>query len=126
MKTDHPDDKRVGRSAGDAYSTALVKGRVVAPSCSSPSLTMVRFGLNHLSSRIMPSLIACSPEKSEPLREAWQRSPPGEGPNLHALLSAVPAAADLSIPTGAEFIKAVMRGFLTAVSAEAVEPLGSI
>jgi hypothetical protein len=42
------------------------------------------------------------------------------------LLPAVPAAANLSIPSGAEFIKAVMRGFLTAVSAEAVEPLGSV
>jgi hypothetical protein len=58
--------------------------------------------------------------------EAWRRSPPGERPNLHALLPAVPAAADLSIPTGAEFIKAVMRGILTAVSAEAAEPLGSV
>jgi hypothetical protein len=67
VKADHPHDKRVGRSAGDGYSTALVKGRVVAPSRSSPSLTMVRFGLNHLSSRIMPVLIACTPEKSKPL-----------------------------------------------------------
>jgi hypothetical protein len=32
----------------------------------------------------------------------------------------------LGIPTGAEFIKALMRGFLTAVSAEATEPLGSV
>jgi hypothetical protein len=42
------------------------------------------------------------------------------------LLSAVPAAADLSIPTGAEFIKAFMRGILTAVSAKAAEPLGPV
>jgi hypothetical protein len=67
VKAKHPHDKRVGRSTGDAYSTALVKGLVIAPSCSSPSLTTGRFGLNHLSSRIMPVLIACSPEKSKPL-----------------------------------------------------------
>ena len=66
MKADHPHDKRVGRSKGDAYSTALVKGRVVAPSRSSGSLTMVRSGLSNLGSRIMPVLIACSPEKSKP------------------------------------------------------------
>src|SRR6516164_11433257 len=71
----------------------------------------------------MPVLIACSPEKSW---EAWRRSPPRERPNLHALLPAVPAATDLSIPTGAEFIKAVMPGILAAVSAEATQPLGSV
>ena len=43
VKADHPHDKRVGRSAEDAYSTALVKGRVVAPSRSTASLTMVMF-----------------------------------------------------------------------------------
>ena len=58
--------------------------------------------------------------------KTWQHSPPGERPNLHALLSAVLAAAYLSIPTGAEFIKALMRGIRAAASTEAAEPLGSV
>jgi hypothetical protein len=58
--------------------------------------------------------------------ENVQHSPPGERPNLHALLPAVLAAAYLSIPTGAEFIKALMRGIRAAASAEAAEPLGSV
>ena len=68
VKADHPRDKRVGalRETLNAYSTALVKGGVVAPSRSSGSLTMVRSGLSNLGSRIMPVLIACSPKKSKP------------------------------------------------------------
>jgi hypothetical protein len=42
------------------------------------------------------------------------------------LLAAAAAAGYLSVPTGAEFIKALMRGVLTAVSAEAEEPLGPV
>jgi hypothetical protein len=52
-------------------------------------------------------------------------SPPGERPNAHALPSTVPAAANLGIPAGAALIKALMRGILPAIPAEAAETLGS-
>lgn len=54
------------------------------------------------------------------------RSPPGEGPNLHALLPAAAAAGYLSVPTGAEFIKALMRGTLPAIWANAAKPRGLV
>lgn len=53
-------------------------------------------------------------------------SPPGKRPNAHAFPSAVPAAANLGIPAGGELIKALVRGILPAISAEAAEPLGSV
>jgi hypothetical protein len=37
----------------------------------------------------------------------------------------VPAAANLGIPAGAALIKALMRGILPAIPAEAAETLGS-
>src|SRR6516225_1442756 len=52
--------------------------------------------------------------------------PPGKRPNFHALPSAATAEAYLGIPAGAELIKALMRGILAAISAEAAEPLGSV
>ena len=51
--------------------------------------------------------------------EAVLYSPPGKRPNGHALPSAVPAAAYLGIPAGTELIKALMRGILPAIWAEA-------
>jgi hypothetical protein len=52
--------------------------------------------------------------------------PPGKRPNSHALPPALPAAAYLGIPAGAELIKALMRRILPAISAKAAEPLGSV
>src|SRR5580692_2931052 len=68
------------------------------------------------------------PAWRQPLRPSRSvlYSPPGKRPNAHALPTAAPAAADLGIPAGAELIKALMRGILPAISAEAAEPLGSV
>jgi hypothetical protein len=38
----------------------------------------------------------------------------------------VPATANLRVPAGAELVKALMRSILPAISAETVEPLGSV
>jgi hypothetical protein len=51
-------------------------------------------------------------------------SPAAKSPYFHVLPPAEPAAAYLGIPAGAELIKALMRGILPAISAEAAEPLG--
>jgi hypothetical protein len=53
-------------------------------------------------------------------------SPPGKRPNFHALPSAAPAAAYLGVPAGTELIKALVRGILPAVLAEAAEALRSL
>jgi hypothetical protein len=68
------------------------------------------------------------PAWRQPLRPSRSvlYSPPGKRPNAHALPSAAPAAADLGIPAGTALIKALMRGILPAISAEAAEPLGSV
>src|SRR5215469_12578595 len=52
--------------------------------------------------------------------------PPGERPHPHAFSPAIPAAAYLSIPADAKLIKAVMRGIIAAISAEAEESLASV
>jgi len=56
----------------------------------------------------------------------WRHSPTGERPYPHALPPTASAPAYLSVPTGAELIKLLMRGLLFAVPAEEAEPLGSI
>src|SRR6516162_8707759 len=53
-------------------------------------------------------------------------SPTGKRPDPDALFPTAPAAADLRIPSGAELIKALMRGIFLAIMAEAPEPIGSI
>ena len=53
-------------------------------------------------------------------------SPAAKSPYFHVLPPAEPAATYLGIPAGAELIKALMRGILAAISAEAAEPLGWI
>ena len=62
-----------------------------------------------------PAKVACSVS-----------SPPGERPHPHAFSPAIPAAAYLGIPTDAKLIKAVMRGILAAIPAEAAESLRSV
>jgi hypothetical protein len=62
-----------------------------------------------------PAKVACSVS-----------SPPSERPHPHAFSPAIPATAYLGIPADSEFIKAVMRGILATISAEAEESLGSV
>jgi hypothetical protein len=50
-------------------------------------------------------------------------APLGKRPNPHPLVAAILATEYLGIPADTEFIKALMRGLLTAISAKSAESL---
>ena len=57
---------------------------------------------------------------------ATKCSPPAKKPDLHMLCPAITAARYLGEPARAKLIKALMRGLLGAVIADAPEPLGLV
>jgi hypothetical protein len=99
----------------------------LSTSSGSHSLTYPAARQDMRASRLTRCLVySGAPGKGLPASYAPFSSPPGERPHPHAFSPAIPAAAYLGIPADAKLIKAVMRGIIAAIPAEAAESLGSV